>query len=239
MTDVEWIDELVNLSRTIGQNPSLVQGGGGNTSVKADGHLYIKASGMPLKEMSAERGWVVLGDNTATERPSMEWPMHQTLTAPWVCHTHSVYLNVFGCMQNNNHALSGYTVLPYIQPGKQLAQMISQIDPQPEIMILRNHGLLVTGKTVQDVLRLTLTMHQRFADMMPHLFDPTQVTHQTQSVYFPDAAILSGNRDVMAANSYIEEMILALGGQPQTLSQSEIEALRDMEEEQYRIQLNK
>lgn len=232
------VTELIALSRTIGQDISLVQGGGGNISVKVAGALYIKASGTPLRDMSTDRGWVTLGESSSPERPSMEWPMHQVLHAPWVCHTHSVYLNVFGCMQNNTHALSSYTVLPYIQPGKQLAQMISQIHPQPEIIILRNHGLLVTGKTAQDVLRLTLTMHQHFANMMPHLFDPTQVAHQTQSVYFPDAAILASNRDVMAANSYIEEMILALGGEPQALNQSEIAALREMEEEQYRIQLN-
>lgn len=232
------VQELIQLSHAIGNDISLVQGGGGNISVKTDGVLYIKASGTPLKDMSVERGWMVLGDSTTPERPSMEWPMHQTLTAPWVCHTHSVYLNVFGCMQNNNHALSDYTVLPYIQPGKQLAQVISQTHPQPEIIILRNHGLLVTGKTAQDVLRLTLTIHQRFADMMPHLFDPTEVAHQAQFVYFPDAAILSDNRDVMAANNYIEEMIVALGGQPQSLTQNKIVALRNMEEEQYRMQLN-
>ncbi|UCC68509.1 MAG: class II aldolase, partial [Armatimonadota bacterium] len=50
---------LISISRTVGGDASLVQGGGGNTSVKsADGrYMYIKASGTALKDMSARNGW--------------------------------------------------------------------------------------------------------------------------------------------------------------------------------------
>ncbi len=43
----------------VGRNSSLVQGGGGNTSVKtADGkYMYIKASGTALKDMNKKQGW--------------------------------------------------------------------------------------------------------------------------------------------------------------------------------------
>jgi len=52
------VRDLVALSRAVGADERLVQGGGGNTSVKsADGRLvYVKASGTPLKRMSARRG---------------------------------------------------------------------------------------------------------------------------------------------------------------------------------------
>jgi len=51
--------DLITISRAVGQDWQLVQGGGGNTSVKtADGaRMYIKASGTSLKDMDAERGW--------------------------------------------------------------------------------------------------------------------------------------------------------------------------------------
>jgi len=51
--------ELIRISRKVGADPSLVQGGGGNTSVKtADGNwIYIKASGAALKDMSEQAGW--------------------------------------------------------------------------------------------------------------------------------------------------------------------------------------
>ncbi len=50
---------LIDISTTTGKDTALVQGGGGNTSVKtADGkYMYIKASGTALKDMSASRGW--------------------------------------------------------------------------------------------------------------------------------------------------------------------------------------
>ncbi len=51
--------DLIRISNTTGKDPALVLGGGGNTSVKTeDGrHMYIKASGTALKDMSEQRGW--------------------------------------------------------------------------------------------------------------------------------------------------------------------------------------
>ncbi len=51
--------ELIRISNETGIDPTLVQGGGGNTSVKtADGkYMYIKASGTALKDMNQKQGW--------------------------------------------------------------------------------------------------------------------------------------------------------------------------------------
>jgi rhamnose utilization protein RhaD (predicted bifunctional aldolase and dehydrogenase) len=51
--------ELIRISNETGGDPTLVQGGGGNTSVKtADGkYMYIKASGTALKDMNQKQGW--------------------------------------------------------------------------------------------------------------------------------------------------------------------------------------
>ena len=51
--------ELIEISNTVGKDATLVQGGGGNTSVKTpDGkYMYIKASGTALKDMNGLRGW--------------------------------------------------------------------------------------------------------------------------------------------------------------------------------------
>ncbi|MHC4326164.1 MAG: hypothetical protein ACYSUX_17985 [Planctomycetota bacterium] len=51
--------ELIKISNETGIDPTLVQGGGGNTSVKtADGkYMYIKASGTALKDMNQKQGW--------------------------------------------------------------------------------------------------------------------------------------------------------------------------------------
>ncbi len=53
------LSQLIRISNTVGKDASLIQGGGGNTSVKsADGkYMYIKASGTALKDMSERNGW--------------------------------------------------------------------------------------------------------------------------------------------------------------------------------------
>ena len=62
---MEWIimnealADLIRISNVMGKDSTLVQGGGGNTSVKsADGkYMYIKASGTALKDMTTKKGW--------------------------------------------------------------------------------------------------------------------------------------------------------------------------------------
>jgi len=52
------LGELIRISNATGKDSALVQGGGGNTSVKsADGkYMYIKASGTALKDMDEHKG---------------------------------------------------------------------------------------------------------------------------------------------------------------------------------------
>jgi len=74
---------LMRVSKSVGRDPSLVQGGGGNTSVKTvDGrHMYIKASGTALKDITEQRGWcrlrvdsvlAILEDESLVELDSAE-----------------------------------------------------------------------------------------------------------------------------------------------------------------------
>ena len=61
MTDAT-LKQLVAISKALGRDPNLVQGGGGNTSAKTpEGkYMYIKASGAALKQMSLRQGWCKL-----------------------------------------------------------------------------------------------------------------------------------------------------------------------------------
>jgi len=53
------LQELLEISHAVGNDPRLVQGGGGNTSVKTDGgrRMYVKASGTSLARMAERRGY--------------------------------------------------------------------------------------------------------------------------------------------------------------------------------------
>ena len=75
--------ELVKISNISGSDPALVQGGGGNTSVKSDDgrFMYIKASGTALKNMTEKKGWrkvnlaevrAVIEDKTLKKLPAQK-----------------------------------------------------------------------------------------------------------------------------------------------------------------------
>ncbi|MBN1393306.1 MAG: class II aldolase [Sedimentisphaerales bacterium] len=54
--------DLIRISNITGKDPALIQGGGGNTSVKTPNgrFMYIKASGTDLKDMKPHAGWCKL-----------------------------------------------------------------------------------------------------------------------------------------------------------------------------------
>ena len=55
------LKELVRISQAAGNDPAMVQGGGGNTSVKLDDELMaVKASGFQLKQITETDGYVVV-----------------------------------------------------------------------------------------------------------------------------------------------------------------------------------
>lgn len=55
------LKELAHISQAVGNSPDLVQGGGGNTSVKLDDRLMaVKASGFKLRQITPTEGYVVV-----------------------------------------------------------------------------------------------------------------------------------------------------------------------------------
>ena len=101
---------LRQLSSRIGHNLNLVQAGGGNTSIKHDGCLWVKASGkwlihameeeiflpVPLADIlnclteNREHVQEYVTSSGATLRPSVETSMHAVLPHRVVVHVHSV-----------------------------------------------------------------------------------------------------------------------------------------------------
>lgn len=251
-------NELLRLSHSVGNDLSLVQGGGGNTSVKVNSTImYIKASGTTLAAMTSDSGYAVInriGDFITTEhseRPSMEFPMHWLLPR-CVIHTHSIYANIYNCMVDGKQWLMEKFVdfqplyVPYTTPGIALASRIEELLKDiklPLVIFLENHGLITCHDNVEETIHLTYLVHNKIkhllSEQIPN-FQPFQLNAMAlppQQFFFPDAAVLK-RPDIWAANNYIEQTIRVLKKTPKALTVDEVTKLCTMESEQYRIKLN-
>lgn len=67
------VEQLVKLSRFYGSDPAFVLAGGGNTSYKDEGTLWVKGSGSPLSSISAE-GFVAMDRGKLNELLQCTFP---------------------------------------------------------------------------------------------------------------------------------------------------------------------
>ncbi|HEX8375056.1 MAG TPA: class II aldolase/adducin family protein, partial [Geminicoccaceae bacterium] len=146
--------ELDRLSAAIGRDPEQVQAAGGNTSLKADGVLWVKASGLWLAD-ALERdilvpvrlgeildgirqgvpdpvsGAVIADLNPEGLRPSIETTLHALLPHAVVVHTHSVRTIALAIREDAETLLAerlgglAWLYVPYCKPGLPLTQAIA------------------------------------------------------------------------------------------------------------------
>jgi rhamnose utilization protein RhaD (predicted bifunctional aldolase and dehydrogenase) len=163
------LKHLKEVSARVGRDMTLVQGAGGNTSVKDGDVLWVKASGAWLSEADKREIFVpvdlpgalrALGqgiekmpvaDPTAKLRPSIETSLHALLPHRVVLHVHAVntiaWASSIGVEQEIAKRLEGlaWARVPYRRPGLPLSQVVAETLAQrkPDVLILGNHGLLV------------------------------------------------------------------------------------------------
>ena len=111
----------------------------------------------------------------ATLRPSVEVGFHAILKK-YVIHTHSVYANILTCSQEGEQLAEklfkdkdfGFIFLPYINPGFELTlAMMKKIDEYvkatgkyPEVIFMKNHGLVVTGDYKDRVMAVNTDVNE-------------------------------------------------------------------------------
>lgn len=99
-------------------------------------------------------------------RPSVEVGFHSILDK-FVIHTHSVYANLLACSIQGEELAKvlfkdkdyGFIFLPYINPGFELTLTMNsaikdykeQFGKSPEVIFMKNHGLVVTSNDLQRV----------------------------------------------------------------------------------------
>jgi rhamnose utilization protein RhaD (predicted bifunctional aldolase and dehydrogenase) len=189
-TNVE-ISELLELSARIGADPMLTQASTGNTSIKVDGVLWIKASGKWLArakqddilipvDLARAREWVRQNVDPAEKyrgvtresRASVETAMHAALPHRVVIHVHSVHTIAWAVREDAvgqlKHRLDGvrWQWIPYVPSGLPLAQEIQKVlscSPEFDVLVLGNHGLVLGAEDCQAAESLLHEVECRLA----------------------------------------------------------------------------
>lgn len=183
-------ETFVALSARLGADPLLVQAAGGNTSVKRDGVLWIKASGKLLREATKENIFVpvdlagvregieqdeadpttgrVLGDTPL--RPSIETTLHALLPQRVVLHLHSVNALASGVREDGQaqvaRRLEGlpWAWVDYRRPGLPLTRAVRAVaGAATSVLALANHGIVVGADDCAAAEMLVRDVERRLA----------------------------------------------------------------------------
>jgi rhamnose utilization protein RhaD (predicted bifunctional aldolase and dehydrogenase) len=185
---------LRELSARIGSDPLLTQASTGNSSIKLEGVLWIKASGRWMADAMHEDILIPLDLAEVKERvrqnvdpaeryarASIETAMHAVLPHRVVLHVHCVNTIAWAVRQDAplqlEHQLDGlrWQWISYVPSGLPLAWKIEKVlsaSPGADVLVLGNHGLVIGGDDCGAVERLLSQVQQRLA-ICPRQADPT------------------------------------------------------------------
>ncbi len=186
------IDSLLAVSGRIGCDPMLVQAATGNTSVKLDDVLWIKASGKWLAHAGLEEILVPVSlaetirrvdTNTdpagqtamvggQTLGTSVETAMHAVIPHRVVLHVHSVNAIAWAVRADGAEQLKpllagiAWKWIPYLPSGLPLASEIRRAvtaNPELRVFILGNHGIVICGDSPPEAEALLREVECRVA----------------------------------------------------------------------------
>jgi rhamnose utilization protein RhaD (predicted bifunctional aldolase and dehydrogenase) len=200
---LDILKTITHLSHEYG-TVEYVRGGGGNTSCKDDQTLWVKPSGTTLAALTPEAFVAIdrnklsklydvqpPADSSGREalvkrmmeesvnpqtpgRASVEAPLHDSLQACYVVHTHPAVVNGMTCAKDGRAACKELFPLAlwldYIDPGytlcmqvrKEIQNYTQTNGKEPQVIFLKNHGVFVAADTPEDIRAL-------YADIMARL----------------------------------------------------------------------
>ena len=189
---MELLNRITELSHEFG-GVHYVRGGGGNTSVKNATTLWVKPSGTPLAALcpsdfvaldraslsdlysltppagvSSREAMVkatmaksVLPGSSG--RASVEAPLHDSLSARYVVHTHPALVNGMTCGHAGKagceELFEGALWVDYIDPGYTLCMAVRReigrykesYGREPALIFLKNHGVFIAGDEPDEI----------------------------------------------------------------------------------------
>ena len=214
---MDILQTITELSHEFGTT-DYVRGGGGNTSCKNAETLWVKPSGTTLGGLKPELFVALdrakLGELYQVETPadasarevlvkdmmanavlpdssgraSVESPLHDSLSATFVVHTHPALVNGMTCGKNGKEKCQELFAkalwLDYIDPGYTLCMFVrDEIQKyteangqEPKIIFLKNHGVFVSGDTAEEI-RAT---YKTIIDTLNKYYDEQGITAEVE-----------------------------------------------------------
>ncbi len=181
---MELPQAFLEFSAELGSDFTLVQGAGGNTSIKIDDQLFVKSSGTKLMEAAhsniftcvpaATDPYSPIEHKKGTLKPSIETNLHLLMPQKIVAHIHAVSVIAIAVLSEAEmyfeKALNGLSwgFIGYQKPGLPLAEEIGNLikarsGKAPDILVLGNHGLVVGGETIAETRKLIETVVKRLS----------------------------------------------------------------------------
>ncbi|CCD93543.1 conserved hypothetical protein [Bradyrhizobium sp. ORS 375] len=182
------LQALRAMSARVGRNMLLVQGAGGNSSVKDDDVLWVKASGTWLSDANEKDIFVpvllpaaraaLAGDDERIPlaapgplRASIETSLHALMPHRVVLHVHAVNTIAWAARRDARDEFASrleglaWRHLDYFHPGLPLARAVGAIVAQEriDVLILGNHGLVVGAETCEQAEALVHDVETRLA----------------------------------------------------------------------------
>jgi L-fuculose-phosphate aldolase len=165
----ELVKSVVDVSKYVFER-NLVSGKAGNVSGRfQNNEIDVIAITPTLKSLNRlkEEDIVLVdlnGKNLTKGKPSSELFMHLRIYKErndinGIVHTHSPYATGFSFSNKKIRRLEGFgkiktkhlKEIPYRLPGsEELAKQVISTIGQDDVLILKNHGVLTTGKTIEE-----------------------------------------------------------------------------------------
>ena len=179
------LQQLLEFTQRTGRDPLLTQASSGNSSVKLDGVIWIKASGKWMADamnddflIPLDLGEVMVclrqGVDPAGRFPkaSLETAMHATLPHSVVLHVHCVNTIAWAVRHDAPVQLQArleglrWQWIPHVASGLPLSREIEHAlsaRPDRNVFVLGNHGLVIAGEDVKTVEDLLIEVQGRVA----------------------------------------------------------------------------
>jgi rhamnose utilization protein RhaD (predicted bifunctional aldolase and dehydrogenase) len=187
MLEPAILNDLRRMSARVGKNILLVQGAGGNSSVKLGDVLWVKASGTWLADaedkdifvpisLSGARAALARDDQRMPLAPgaesglraSIETSLHALLPHRVVLHVHSVNTIAWSVRTDAGEELAArlhglaWSAIDYHHPGLPLAHAVREHACRPiDVLLLGNHGLVVGAASCEAAEALVAEVEQR------------------------------------------------------------------------------